>query len=100
MKDRNGAPIMKRLHLYFSGRVQGVGFRFYVERAALHRPGLTGFVRNLADGRVEVVAEAEGPALEAFLAALRDGELGRNVKGLEVFEEQAAGSFPDFRITF
>ncbi|HNQ35393.1 MAG TPA: acylphosphatase [bacterium] len=91
---------MKRFRCYFSGRVQGVGFRFYVERAALGFPGLTGFVRNLADGRVEVVAEAEGPVLDAFLEALRGGDLGRNVRRLEVLEEKATGAFADFRITF
>ena len=55
-----------------SGRVQGVGFRFFAEAAGA-REGLHGWVRNLPDGRVEVVAEGEAAALERFEHALSTG---------------------------
>jgi acylphosphatase len=65
-----------------SGHVQGVGFRWFVRRAA-QELGLTGWVRNLADGRVQ--AEASGPpeALEAFERRLREGPPGAAVAAVE-----------------
>ena len=54
-----------------TGRVQGVGFRWFVARLA-QREALGGFVRNLPDGRVEVLASGEQVALERLLAALRE----------------------------
>ncbi len=63
---------MTRYHWLLSGRVQGVGFRWFVlEQAEQH--GLLGWVSNLPDGRVEVVASGDATALEEFEAALRDG---------------------------
>ncbi len=61
----------KRLHLRVSGRVQGVGFRFHTERSA--PPGVTGWVRNRADGSVEVLAEGDEGLLEQLLEAVRRG---------------------------
>lgn len=55
-----------------SGQVQGVGFRFFTEEAA-RREGLTGFVRNLDDGRVEAVAEGDAEAVTRFERALHLG---------------------------
>ena len=57
---------MKRIHLFISGYVQGVGFRWYVERIARRMGSVTGFVRNLADGRVEIVVEGEEDATVQF----------------------------------
>ena len=70
-------------HYFVQGQVQGVGFRWFVRRAA-QELGLTGWVRNLADGRVE--AEASGPeeALAAFERRLRDGPPGAAVAVVEV----------------
>ena len=65
---------------WVSGRVQGVGFRWYVRRAA-QELGLAGRVRNLPDGRVEVVAVGEPEALNAFRARLREGPPGAGVEG-------------------
>ena len=59
-----------RLTAWVHGRVQGVGFRWWVRSRALEL-GLVGSAANLADGRVEVVAEGPRPACEALLAALR-----------------------------
>lgn len=72
------------------GRVQGVGFRaFVVERA--RGLGLSGWVRNRADGRVEAVAEGEPDALERFAAALADGPLLARVDGVEAEPVPAEG---------
>ena len=68
-----------------SGRVQGVGFRWYAWRAAGDL-GLTGFVRNLPDGRVEAVASGNAADLSAFEAALASGPTGARVAGIEVAE--------------
>lgn len=58
--------VKKRLHAFYSGSVQGVGFRYTAERTA-GSLGLTGWVKNLSDGRVEVIAEGERALLENFL---------------------------------
>jgi acylphosphatase len=61
---------MVRLRVYYSGSVQGVGFRFTSQRLAQeHNVG--GFVRNLADGRVELMAEGDRKAVDDLLAAIR-----------------------------
>jgi acylphosphatase len=63
---------VERLTVWVSGRVQGVGFRWWTRARALEL-GLSGWAANLDDGRVEVVAEGPPAALEALLAALRGG---------------------------
>jgi len=65
-------------HFVVSGRVQGVGFRFFTEDQA-RLEGLHGYVRNLADGRVEIVAEGERDAVERFERAVRRGPAGARV---------------------
>ncbi|HJZ77547.1 MAG TPA: acylphosphatase [Vicinamibacterales bacterium] len=66
-----------------SGRVQGVGFRFFAQDAA-EREGVHGWVRNLPDGRVEAQAEGDAEALERFERALRHGPRGARVADVEV----------------
>ena len=90
----------KRLHLYISGYVQGVGFRWHAEKVARRIKGLTGFVRNLADGRVEVVVEGDPPLVHQFNQDLRNGMLSRNIDRIETAEEPYTGEFPDFSIAF
>jgi acylphosphatase len=65
-------PAHNRLHAIVHGRVQGVSFRYYTQRRA-RELGLVGYVRNLWDGTVEVVAEGRRPDLEQLLAFLRAG---------------------------
>jgi acylphosphatase len=65
-----------------SGHVQGVGFRFFAQDAAGHE-GLGGFVRNLPEGQVEIVAEGEGEALDRFERSLRRGPAGARVGAIE-----------------
>jgi acylphosphatase len=81
------------LRIRVSGRVQGVGFRWFVRQAAGEAGGLTGRVRNLADGRVEVEVAGDGSQLEAFRARLRQGPPGARVTGLE---EQEISPVPEW----
>jgi acylphosphatase len=80
-----------------AGRVQGVGFRFFAHTAAT-RENITGNVRNLDDGRVEVVAEGDAEAVERFERSLRQGPIGARVDDVLVDLQPASGRFPDFRI--
>jgi len=88
-----------RLHAYFSGRVQGVGFRFLAQHVA-RMLGLTGWVRNMYDGRVEVVAEGEREQLEQFLAELKKGPRLARIEKLDVFWEEYRGEFSEFSVEF
>ncbi|HLH37532.1 MAG TPA: acylphosphatase [Bryobacteraceae bacterium] len=65
-----------------SGRVQGVGFRYFAERAA-RAAGVTGWVRNLDDGRVEVYANGTPPQLDEFESRLRSGPPRADIRGFE-----------------
>ena len=66
-----------------SGRVQGVGFRYFTQAAA-GRENIHGWARNLPDGRVEVTAEGEADAMQRFEQALRQGPRGARVEQLEI----------------
>jgi len=66
-----------------SGRVQGVGFRYFTETAAVQE-GIRGWVRNAPDGRVEVAAEGDADAIERFEGKLRHGPPGARVDHVEV----------------
>jgi acylphosphatase len=76
-----------------SGRVQGVGFRYFTQAAAF-REGVHGWVRNLPDGRVEAAAEGEAEAIERFERDIRHGPPGARVERMEVDD-----SVPDARET-
>jgi acylphosphatase len=80
-----------------SGRVQGVGFRFFTEAAAA-REGLHGFVRNLPDGRVEIAAEGDAEALERFERHVRHGPPGAHVERLDVEDRVPDGRHSGFSI--
>jgi acylphosphatase len=86
-----------RVHAFVAGVVQGVGFRYFVAREA-RRLGLAGFVRNLPDGRVEVVAEGERAALERLVAALRSGPPSAEVQDVRVEWSDAPDRGGDFLI--
>lgn len=88
-----------QLHAIVSGRVQGVAFRYFVEQRAVEL-GLTGWVRNLYDGRVEVLAEGERPTLERLLDELRLGPRMARVDDVDIEWRPYSGEFPDFRISF
>ena len=86
----------KRLHVLYSGRVQGVGFRYTAKTVATGFE-VTGIVRNLADGRVEVHAQASARALDDFEGRLRIGPPRSEVRTVEVREESVA-ALDSFRI--
>lgn len=73
----------KHLNVLISGDVQGVGYRAFVKRHALDA-GLTGYVENLSDGRVEVVAEGPESELKHLLIKLRKGPAHASVSDLEI----------------
>ncbi len=82
------------------GRVQGVGFRDYVETRA-RSLGLTGYVRNLADGRsVEVVAEGAKHDLERLTDYLRKGPTGSHITAVETDWLAPTGTHTGFRTTY
>ena len=78
-------PRSRRCVLY-SGRVQGVGFRYTCQRLSTTFP-ITGSVRNLADGSVELVADGDSQAVDAFLTAIRS-EMGSKVRNVSVSDEE------------
>jgi acylphosphatase len=69
-------------HYVLGGRVQGVGFRFFTQAAAV-REGVYGWVRNLPDRSVEIQAEGEAEALERFEHRIRNGPPGARVESVE-----------------
>lgn len=84
-----------RLHAIVTGMVQGVNFR-YATRAEAMRLGLTGWVRNLRDGSVEVAAEGPRPALEALLQFLHHGPPAAEVQAVRAEWQPATGEFRQF----
>jgi acylphosphatase len=81
------------------GFVQGVGFRYFVLRAA-RATALTGFVKNLRDGSVVVVSEGPRGALEELVRDLEQGPRHGLVKGVDVEWSEATGEFRDFDVRF
>ena len=76
-----------RAHIIVRGMVQGVGFRWFVAREA-QKLGLAGFVRNLADGGVEVEAEGERGTVEQLIALLKVGPRTADVRDLHITWQQ------------
>lgn len=88
---------MKRAHVYISGRVQGVYFRSHTRNKA-NELGLTGWVRNLDDGRVEAVFEGDESDIEQMVEWCRVGEGFARVDDVEVIGEDYIGEFRDFEV--
>ena len=80
-----------------SGRVQGVGFRFFTQDIA-RREGVMGVVRNLSDGRVEIVAEGDDQSLERLEAAIRHGPSHARVEDVEVESVPPTGRYAGFAV--
>jgi acylphosphatase len=87
----------RQLRVWYSGRVQGVGFRYTVRWLAAGFE-VTGAVSNLPDGRVALLAEGTQAELEAFRGAIRDSEVGRFVRHEEVVWGEAQGEYRGFEI--
>lgn len=90
---------MKRVHVYISGLVQGVFFRAKTRNEALSL-GISGWVRNLSDGRVEALFEGEDPNVDAMVQWCKVGPSHAVVKDLQADEEPFSGLFKDFRIRY
>ena len=91
-------PRYERREAYYSGRVQGVGFRYTANRLA-GAYEVAGFVRNLPDGRVHLVVEGDKNELAKYLAALAN-ELGDHIRDAAVDVRAATGEFADFEIRY
>jgi acylphosphatase len=87
----------QRMHIYYSGRVQGVGFRYTVKSVATGFE-VSGAVCNLPDGRVELAAEGAREELEAFRKAIQDSEVGGFVRQEAVAWGEAKNEFRGFEI--
>jgi len=86
-----------RRRLFYYGRVQGVGFRYTACEIARQFP-VTGYVRNLTDGRVELVAEAAPVVLDRFQEAVAEAMRG-HIRGVEATELPANGEFTSFSVS-
>jgi acylphosphatase len=94
----NPARVRVARRYLLSGRVQGVGFRYFAQAAAA-REGLHGWVRNLPDGDVEASAEGESEAIERFERALHHGPPGARVDRVEVDATTPTGRDSGFTVT-
>ena len=89
----------KRVHLYISGRVQGVFFRARTKDTA-DRLSLSGWVRNLTDGRVEAVFEGNSDAIDQMIVWCRKGPPFSSVTSVELTEEPFTKEFTGFDIRY
>ncbi|WP_456403099.1 acylphosphatase [Persephonella sp.] len=87
------------LHIVFAGTVQGVGFRYFVKNKA-EKFGVKGFVRNLPDGTVEVMAEGDEEILRRFMEEIENGPPLAEVTGLRYEFIDKDGGFSSFEIQY
>ena len=90
-------PLLARVHAVVEGRVQGVGFRYFVVEQA-NQFTVNGWVRNRWDGSVEVVAEGTRSDLERLVARLQRGPASAYVSGVQLDWEPPTGEFQEFRL--
>jgi len=88
----------KQAHVFYSGRVQGVGFRFTAEDIAGDL-GINGWVKNLRDGRVEIVAEAEEGLILQFMTRLNQ-YFSNYIRDQDIQWQEAKGELQDFKVRF
>ena len=97
--QKENTPEIKRLHIIITGRVQGVGYRFFTkDNADLYN--VIGWVRNCANGSVEVEAQAQEEILQKFCEELRKGPFMGSVSDLQTQEIEPASGENSFRIRF
>ena len=87
----------KRIHAFVSGTVQGVFFRSFV-RSQAQLKNLTGWVKNLPDGRVEIVAEGDSDRIDDFIELVKEGPTASRVEDVEVENEKPSSKFHEFSI--
>lgn len=90
---------MLRAHILISGFVQGVGFRYFIKDKA-DELGLSGWVKNTSDGRVEAVIEGPNDKAEEMITLCRKGPYLTVVSDMKVERTEAIGNFADFTIKF
>ncbi|CAM5733548.1 acylphosphatase [Bacillus circulans] len=90
---------MKQLHLIINGRVQGVGFRYFVQMIAMENQ-ITGWVRNKADGTVECMAIASSETLRAFVEKVKRGNRFARVDHIEIQESEPEELFSSFKVIY
>jgi len=90
---------MERARIFISGRVQGVLFRDFTQKRASSL-GVTGWVKNLPDGRVEVLAEGEKDKINRLIEKLRQGPRMARVEDLDVKWKEYKGDYSGFQITW
>lgn len=96
-KNPNSSNEARRVHIWVKGRVQGVGFRAYVEYHAA-QIGVAGWVRNVGYDTVESVAEGTQDQLEQFIALVKQGPRMSRVDEARVEDESATGEFTGFGV--
>lgn len=89
---------LERRTVHYSGNVQGVGFRYTALRAAHGRP-VAGFVRNLANGEVEITVEGSRESIDRFLGAV-ERAMARNIQDVRTQVSPATGEFDSFEIGY
>jgi acylphosphatase len=89
------SPVARKF--FISGEVQGVGYRFFAQRASA-RHQVVGYVKNLHDGRVEVLAEGSAQSVEAFKHELLTGPRFSSVDNIEELNLDPTGLYSSFRI--
>ncbi len=88
----------ERVRVLYLGRVQGVGFRFTTEAIA-SKFDVTGYVKNLSDGRVELVAESDSDTINSFLNSLQE-RMGYYISNSDIEHLRPTGEFSGFTIRF
>jgi acylphosphatase len=91
---------MRRMHLIVHGRVQGVFYRENTMNKARQIGGLSGYVKNLTDGTVEVVAEGEDKKLRDLLTACKKGSFQSDVRQVDETYSEATGEFEGFLMEY
>jgi len=96
----NPEPLTQAIRrtIFFMGRVQGVGFRFTVDSVASHF-SITGYVKNLPDGRVELVSEGNSSELDRFQHAVEQA-MRANISEVQIKNTNATGEFSQFGINY
>jgi acylphosphatase len=90
---------MNAVCILISGLVQGVGYRYFVLRAA-RRLGIVGYVKNLYDGDVEIMAEGESGPLNELIEEIKIGPLSSDVRDFKIEWREPSGSFDAFDVRF
>jgi acylphosphatase len=90
---------MIQLHIIVSGKVQGVGFRYFSQMKAVQY-GITGWAKNLADGSVEIVASGSKDQLDPFIEDLRVGNPFSKINNIEITESRIIEDYHSFTIKY